>query len=124
MEVVRAVLINLFVPALGFWFYWKLSRRMSHPLSLPLFLIFVSYGGWLMVVLTGLFGFMSGMATLGVAYLMFIAPIVMVVLAYRLWAHRNLSKLHFRLFWASAAYITFPLSLFLFWVIMSLKYGP
>jgi len=86
---------------------------IANPPGLPLFLVFVSYGGWLVVLLTELFWYWSGMASLGVAYLVFIAPVVMLILAYRLSSQRHLSLFHHWAFIASAVYIVLPASVFL-----------
>jgi hypothetical protein len=47
----------------------------------------------------------SGMATLGLAYLILIAPMVTLALTVRLYKQRNLSSFHFGAFAASAVYI-------------------
>ncbi|HEX5081489.1 MAG TPA: hypothetical protein VFY40_05555 [Blastocatellia bacterium] len=76
---------------------------------IPFFILFATYGGWLLVGLTFLLWYWSGIATLGLAYLTFIAPIVMLALAVRLYKQRNLSSFHFGAFAASAAYILIPI---------------
>ena len=57
-------------------------------------MIFANYGGLLIVVLTGLFWYASGMATLGVFYLILIAPIIMGAIAYRNRHAKTFSKYH------------------------------
>jgi hypothetical protein len=114
MEYVAATLIHFVIPASGFCLYSRLRNRMltagiPDPPIIPFFILFATYGGWLLVVLTLLFWYWSGMATLGLAYLMFIAPVVMLRLAVRLYKRRNLSWFHFGAFVASAVYTLFPL---------------
>lgn len=57
-----------------------------------------------MVILTSLFWYWSGMALLGLIYLVFIAPIVMTVLAVMLYRQRRLSRYHLGSFIASGVY--------------------
>ena len=49
------------------------DNNIESPPFVPLFLLFVTYGGWLIVLLTKLFWVWSGMATLGIAYLILTA---------------------------------------------------
>jgi hypothetical protein len=109
MEFVVTILIYLVVPVIGLKLYFFLCQRMkdsnveSPPLA-PLFLLFVSYGGWLLVILTSLFWKWSGMATLGIAYLVLLAPIIMLILTLLLFRQRKLSIYHRSTFVASIAY--------------------
>ena len=109
MELVRAILINFVVPLVGITVFLSVRERMlakqiEQPPVVPLFLIFMTYGGWLMVFLTCLFWEWSGMATLGFLYLVLVAPIVMLVLAAMLNRRRRLSPYHFASFIASGVY--------------------
>jgi len=109
MEIAKAILIHLVVPLAGLQvFYWLRNRMRSsgveRPLAIHLFLTFVAYGGWLMVILTAVFWYWSGIASIGLVYLVFVAPIVMTVLAVTLYRQRGLSRYHRGLFIASAAY--------------------
>jgi hypothetical protein len=94
------------------------------PPIVPFFFLFATYGGWLLVILTALFLGWSGMATIGIAYLMFIAPLVMLALTIRLYKRRNLSGFHLCAFAASAAYILIPIVVLIFRSVMISKYGP
>ena len=81
MEIVKALLIHLVVPLVGLWMFMRLRDNMreagiDNPPSVPLFIIFAAYGGWLMIVLTLLFWYWSGMAMVGTLGLLFLAPIV------------------------------------------------
>jgi len=114
MEYAAATLIHFAIPALGLRLYLRLRNRMltagiPDPPIIPFFILFATYGGWLLVVLTLLFWYWSGAATLGLAYLMFIAPVVMLALTVQLYKQRNLSSFHFGAFVGSAVHIVFPL---------------
>ena len=109
MEVVKAILIHLVVPLAGLQaFVWLRNDMREAQIDrapvIPLFIIFATYGGWLIIILTLLFWYWSGMALLGLLYLVFIAPIIMIVLAVMLYRQRRLSRYHFGSFIASAIY--------------------
>jgi hypothetical protein len=91
-----------------------IEAGIPKPPIVPFFILFATYGGWLIVGLTFLLWYWSGMATLGLAYLIFIAPIVMLALAVLLYKRRNLSQFHFSAFSASAVYILLPLGVWIF----------
>ncbi|HEY8461600.1 MAG TPA: hypothetical protein VIM99_14520 [Blastocatellia bacterium] len=112
-ELAIVTLIHFVIPASGLGLYWRLRGRMieagiARPPIVHFFVLFATYGGWLLVGLTSLLWRWSGMATLGLAYLMFIAPIIMLALALLLYKQRNLSLFHFGAFAASAVYILLP----------------
>lgn len=111
-----AVLIHLVAPALGAVLYLHLQRRirgaaLPRVLEVRLFLLSFTYGGWLMVVLTGLFWFWSGVASLTMVYLLLIAPFPMLWTAVKSFPERNRSTLHRVIFWASALYLPAILAL-------------
>jgi hypothetical protein len=113
MEYVSAMLIHMVVPLLGLKVYLFLCQRMKDhdlesPPLIPLFFCFLTYGGWLVVLLTAVFWRWSGMATLGIACLLFLAPLLMLSLAFRLFRQRKLSLYHRSAFVASAGYIVMP----------------
>ena len=110
MEIVKALLIHLVVPAVGLqWFLWlrddMRAEQVENPPIIPFFIIFATYGGLLLVILTTLFWYWSGMASLGLAYLLFLAPVVMLILAWRLYPQRKLSRFHKAAFVASICYV-------------------
>jgi hypothetical protein len=55
----------------------------------------------------------SGMASLGVAYLMFIAPVVMTAVAIKLYLKRKVSFYHCGSFLACAGYVLLPIAVVL-----------
>ena len=110
MELLRAALIHLVVPAAGVLWYLSIVRRMKNqqikdPPVISLFIIFATWGSLLILVLTSFFWYWSGMATLGFAYLVLLAPIVMSVLAVRMFLRRKISRFHRGAFLASVAYV-------------------
>jgi hypothetical protein len=125
MEVTIAILIHFVIPASGLGLYLRLRDRMIEagipkPPIVPFFILFATYGGWLLVGLTFLLWYWSVMATLGLAYLILIAPIVMLALAVRLYKRRNLSSFHFGAFATSAAYVPFLIAV---WVLRRVIVG-
>ena len=109
MELVRAILVNFVVPLVGVGIFLRLRERMrdqqiERPPIVALFIIFATYGGLLMVILTVLFWRWSGMASLGVFYLVLVAPVAMIVLAIMLYRERRLSPYHLGSFIASGVY--------------------
>lgn len=79
--------IHVLVPAIGVFIFARLcvAMRDAHVENPPyrqLFVLFATYGGVLLVVLTALFWRWSGMASLGVFYLLLAAPVAMAVCAW------------------------------------------
>ena len=102
--------IHLLVPIAGLLGYFRLLAKMKlgnlKPLpSLELFLIFLTYGGCLIVALTTFFWEWSGMASIGVFYLILLAPILMGAIAKRMSKVRNVSTYHQVIYWASLTYL-------------------
>jgi hypothetical protein len=88
-KVIAAIGVNILVPLLGVIAFALLCRRMmrTHVKSPPFFhyfILFFTIGGWLVVFLTALFWEWSGMASLGVFYLVLIAPFVTTGVAFSL----------------------------------------
>lgn len=80
-----------------------IKQRVKLP-AWQLLVVMTTYGGWLMVLLTGLFSKWSGMASLGLFYLMLGAPFLMLFTAIST-ARQQLSLYHRWIFRASAAYL-------------------
>lgn len=98
-EIIIALVIHLIIPLIGlvcFLLLMKQIKDKSIPNAppVPLFLIFSTYGGLLLVTLTDLFWKWSGMASLGTFYLILVAPIVMGSIAFQYRQKRNISKYH------------------------------
>jgi heme O synthase-like polyprenyltransferase len=115
MNLTSAVIIHVVVPIVGIglfrWLKTQMHQHQQIVLSdIELALVLISYGGWVMVLLTTFFWYWSGAASLGLFYLVFIAPIIMLYLAWRLFRRRNQSNLHAGYFVACAGYFLLPVS--------------
>ena len=109
VDTIIAVAIQLVILIIGLLMYLRLLRRMRSeeiptPPAIDLFLIFATYGGLLLVALTTLPWAWSGMASLGMFYLILVAPIIMGVIAYRNYKKKELSTYHLWSYKASLMY--------------------
>lgn len=97
-EILTAVIIHLIIPLFGFIMFLKLAKRMKseikYPPILEFFIIFATYGGLLLVMLTSIFWKWSGLASLGTFYLILAAPILLGFIAYQQFKKRKVSKYH------------------------------
>jgi hypothetical protein len=110
MKIVVATLIHFIYPLIGVQLYLWLYQRMKagnleSPPVIPYFILFFTYGGFFGIILTVLFWYWSGMASLFTAYLLILAPIVMLITASQLFQKRKLSPYHSSAFVASISYI-------------------
>jgi hypothetical protein len=115
-----AIGINFLLPMLGVIVFGLLCRRMqrTHIPSPPFFsyfVLFATFGGWLMVFLTALFWKWSGMASLGVLSLILVAPFVTAGAAFSLRNRCALSDFHQSAYMASVAYSALTLVAFGGW---------
>jgi hypothetical protein len=92
-------------------------ENIEKPPTAELFLVFSTYGGLLLVVLTSLFGAWSGMASLGTFYLILLAPFVMGLIAYRNYKLRSVSKYHIWTFISGIMYFVVTPLIFLAFVL-------
>ena len=104
------LVIHVLVPVAGVALYAWLRRRMRAagvlaPPDVALFLVFFTYGGLLLVLLTAAFWYWSGAASLGFAYLALVAPFVMAGTAFNLRERRTVSRYHAATFIVAAGYI-------------------
>lgn len=108
-EDIAMIGVNLLAPLIGVLAFVLLCRRMqranipSRP-DVQYAFLFLTYGGWLMVLLTSLFWKWSGMASLGVFYLILAAPFVMAGAAFSLRRSYGLSVFHRVAFISSIVY--------------------
>jgi hypothetical protein len=78
------------------------------------FVLYATYAGLLMVALTSIFWYWSGMASAGCFYLVLVAPILMAVIAYRNRKKRFISPYYMLAYKAGWMYfIIAPLTFFL-----------
>ena len=108
-KIIASVGVNLLVPIVGLIVFVLLCRKMRRaqiqsPPDVQYAFLFLTYGGWLMVLLTSLFWEWSGMASLGVFYLVLAAPFVMAGVAISLRQSFALSVFHRVAFIASVVY--------------------
>jgi O-antigen ligase len=122
LEGIAFVGIHVVVPLLGATVFALLCRKMqqSHVQSPPFLsylVLFATFGGWLIVFLTALFWRWSGMASLGVAALILVAPFVTAGVAISLRSRQTLSAFHRGAYFASIAYccLTLPALGWLAW---------
>jgi hypothetical protein len=121
MEFIFTGLLYFVVPLTGLKFYLFVCQRMKEreiasPPVVPLFLLFATYAGWLVVLLTSLFWFWSGMAAPGFAYLVLLAPVLMLIQASPLFRQRKFSCYHYSTFVGSSAYFVLPGLIWLIWL--------
>ena len=106
---IAAIGVNILVPLLGVILFVLLCRRIRRariqpPPFVQYFILFVAYGGWLMVLLTALFWEWSGIASLGFFYLVLIAPFLTAGAAFSLRRRYASSVFHRVAFIASLVY--------------------
>lgn len=87
-DIIIAVTVHFIVPLAGLVAYVGLVKkiRKEHVHDAPvaeLFVIFATYGGLLLVLLTSLLWEWSAMASLGTFYLILVGPFVMGYIAYK-----------------------------------------
>lgn len=116
-EVIIALVIHLIIPLIGLVCFLLLMKQIKDK-NIPkaptvsLFLIFSTYGGLLLVILTDLFWKWSGMASIGTFYLIFVAPIVMGAIAFQYRLKRTISKYHNCIYLSSLLYFLIALITF------------
>jgi hypothetical protein len=120
-EVITAVAIHLIVPVAGvIGFFFLCFRMMREQIPAPpyfsWFVLFGTFGGWLLVVLTALFWKWSGMASIGVFGLALVAPFVTGTLALNLRSRRAYSVFHRAAFAASVGYSGLMFVIVLSWL--------
>jgi len=113
-NTISPLLIYVIVPIVGVIIYLILRRRMIFksvikPPIWEMFIIFFTYGGLLTLILTVFFWEWSGLSSLGVFYLIFLAPVAMFIVAYRQYKKRKTSIYNLWMFYLGALYfIIFP----------------
>jgi hypothetical protein len=90
--------------------------QIPSPPFFSYFVLFATVGGWLLVLLTALFWEWSGMASLGIFYLVLVAPFVTAALAWSLHRRRTVSGFHRSAFVASIGYSGLMLVAVLGWI--------
>jgi hypothetical protein len=101
--------IYILVPIIGVLAFWVLIRKMRSngvvsPPEFPFFILFFTFGGWLEVLLTAWLWEWSGLASIGMLYLILIAPVITAVMSWRLRSTLSVSAFHRWAFFVSGAY--------------------
>jgi hypothetical protein len=99
MEATRGIFIHLVVPVAGVLAFLKIcldirKKEIPDPPYFPIFALFFGYGGWLMQLLTLLYWYVSGMMILGLLFLLFAMPLVVIGCIVWVRPKRELSKYH------------------------------
>lgn len=114
VALLKVFVIYVVTPLLGLAAYAILIQRMKRaridsPPNAPFFILFFTFGGWLLVLLTAWLWEWSGMASIGMLYLLLIAPVLTAIGFWRLRSQRTLSGFHRCAFLLSGAYTCFVL---------------
>jgi hypothetical protein len=110
-ELLPAFLVYILIPAAGLIVFLLLIRKIRRgtsekALELAYFFLFFTLGGWLLIALTAQFFAWSGMASLGMFYLLLVAPFLSTITAYKLRNQRGRSPFHLFAFWGHIALST------------------
>jgi hypothetical protein len=94
-----AIIIYFVTPIVGIYYYYRLYKKMvgekiKNAPAIEFFILFATYGGVLITILTAVFWEWSGMASIGGFYLIIVAPIVMGIIAYSYRIRMHDSKYH------------------------------
>lgn len=123
-EIIIALTIHLLLPLIGLFYFIRLRTRMrkeniQNAPIIELFIIFATYGGLLLVILTTLLWKWSGMASLGSFYLILGAPIAMGIIAYRHRKTKKDSKYHKWTYISGISYfIITPIVILILWFVI------
>ena len=119
--LLTALFIYGVTPFLGMAAYALLLQKMSilkidSPPTISFFILFFTLGGWLLVILTAWLWEWSGMASLGMLYLLLVAPVLTSVMFWKLRSQRTLSRFHQCAFYLSGAYTCFAIVAITLWL--------
>jgi hypothetical protein len=123
MEIFKAVFIHLAVPLAGLLIYLKLcydikKKSIAKPPFLQIFILFVAFGGWLIILLTLCFWEVSGLMILGGFFLLLIMPIVITFCVLSLYLQTNISTYHL---YSLRACFTYLILVACIWIFMFLN---
>jgi len=104
-----ALFIHLIVPIIGIAYFLLLVKKIkeeqiSKPPILELFLLFLTYGVLIIIFLTTLVWKWSALASLGAFYLILIAPIIMLILIFKMRDEKNTSRFHKGILYGAKGY--------------------
>jgi len=109
-EIITGITIHVVIPLTGLLLFLQLTQQMKKENiqdkpTIELFVIFVTYGGVIIVMLTEICWVWSGMASLGTFYLIFGAPVAMGIITYRHRKTMTLSRYHKWTYISGLAYL-------------------
>lgn len=109
-QLLLAFCIYVLIPAAGLAAFILLIRRIRRTkndrlLELAYFLLFFALGGWLLIALTSEFLEWSGMASLGMFYLLLVAPFLSMTMAWKL-RRRQRGPFYSFAFWGHVALLS------------------
>jgi hypothetical protein len=122
-DIIIAYTIHLIVPLTGILTFLQVKNQMKrkniqNPPTTELFILFATYGGLLLVVLTAVSWQWSGMASLGLLYLTLGAPIAMGIIAYIQRGKKTISSFHNLAYKAGLLYfIIAPITFFVLFLV-------
>ena len=117
VEIITIITLYLIIPFIGLLSFILLSQKIKrenivNPPRFQLLLIFATYGVLLLIILIELVSLWSGLASLGVLYLIIGGPILMGIIAKRMHKNKLQSKYHLIVYRASLLYfIITPITL-------------
>ena len=97
-------------------------RDIPEPPYITYLFLFSVLGGWLMILLTGLFWYWSGMASIGALFLALISPFVASIFAFVLAGVRSDSVFHRWAFRISLCYAVAVFALDAVWITLTSYY--
>jgi hypothetical protein len=108
-DIIIGIVVYIIVPFLGLAYYLFLRKRMINdniiqPPIWSMFIMFFTYGGLLTLIFTVFFWEWSAGASIGVFYLLFLAPILMLLIAYKQYKKRKTSIYHKWMFYLGTSY--------------------
>ena len=88
LQILQTIIVFLLVPAAGVYLYLRSLQKINREvedfaMEIHLLVVFANYGVLLLLFLTTIMWGWSGMSSLGVFYLILIAPFMMLYIAYK-----------------------------------------
>lgn len=122
METIIPISIYILTPIIGLVLFFYTNKNLKpnekkELYTLKLLIAFGNIGGLTILLLTTLFWKWSGLASLGTAFLIFIAPILMAIIAYDSFKKRK-NQAEDKLFKLSISYFVFLPLIFLIAIIL------
>lgn len=109
LHIFQMIIVFLIIPALGVYLYRVILGEIKEDfkaftMETELFAVFANYGILLLLFLTTAFWGWSGMSSLGVFYLILVAPVMMLYIAYKGEKFKSESKYYMNVAKAAGLY--------------------